>query len=169
MIILAIEATCDDTSFAVLKDHKVISLTKKVQAIHQNYNGIIPELAARYHFKDYDQFLLQALQEAKISFFDLNFIAYSEKPGLPACLHICKSIAKSLSFILNIPLIPINHLSAHLFSSLIDNNKPQLFIEQTNLGLILSGGHTNIYLWKENKLKIIGETLDDAIGSVLIN
>jgi N6-L-threonylcarbamoyladenine synthase len=165
-IILAIETSCDDTSLAIIKDGKILSeysssSTKK----HKQYGGIIPELAAREHTKAIDNVFRKAIASSKIKKNQLTHIAYTATPGLPGSLHIGKIYAKTLSFLLDIPLIPINHMMGHAFSFAIENKK---IIKFPLLSLVISGGNTILYLFKSyDKYEILNQTNDDAIGEAL--
>jgi len=125
----------------------------------------MPSLAAKLHIKNIQQVLSQALFEAKISPEKIDYIAYTEKPGLIICLQIGKTVAETLSLYLNKPLVPINHLEGHIYASLINQEKEWEF---PALALIISGGHTQIYHLKNHfEFILLGETLDDAIGECL--
>ncbi|WP_381415327.1 tRNA (adenosine(37)-N6)-threonylcarbamoyltransferase complex transferase subunit TsaD [Spiroplasma endosymbiont of Anurida maritima] len=161
MIILAIETSCDETSFSILKDGKVLSnvISSQIEQ-HTKYGGVIPELASRMHFENFDTVLEEAINTSKISLEDINYIAYTANPGLLGALHVGKIIAKTLSDVLNIPLIPLNHLHGHIYAGKIDNN-----IVFPAIALLISGGHTQLIYLKENlNFEIIGTTKDDAIG-----
>src|SRR2546421_12125209 len=124
MIILAIETSCDETSIAILENKKVLSNITISQVLEQQkYGGVMPSLAAKLHIKNIQKVLSTALLEAKITPEKIDYIAYTEKPGLIICLQIGKIVAETLSFYLNRPLIPINHLEGHAYASLIDQQK----------------------------------------------
>ena len=164
-LILAIESSCDDTAAAVLNGRKVLSnCVYNQKTIHIPYGGIVPELASRAHQSKIIPVVYQALQEANIDKKDLNAIAYTQGPGLLGSLLVGSSFAKSMSLALQIPIIPINHMHGHLLAHFIENNnyKPPQF---PFIGITLSGGHTQIIHVKGHfDMKIIGNTLDDAIG-----
>lgn len=164
--ILAIETSCDDTSIAIMRNHKVIAnQVFTCNQDHQNFGGIIPELASRNHAYYLRLVLQKALDEAKISIHDLNYIAYTFAPGLPGCLHTGKVFAKTLSYVLDKPLIKIDHMIAHAYSFSINDNQ---HIDYPFLALDASGGHTIIYLFYGlNKYLILNESKDDAIGECL--
>jgi N6-L-threonylcarbamoyladenine synthase len=166
MIILAVETSCDETSIALLENKKVLSNITISQILEQQkYGGVMPSLAAKLHIKNIQQVLFQALSEAKISPEKIDYIAYTEKPGLIICLQIGKTVAETLSLYLNKPLVPINHLEGHIYASLINQEKEWEF---PALALIISGGHTQIYQLKNHfEFILLGETLDDAIGECL--
>lgn len=166
MIILAIETSCDETSMAILAKKKVLSNVTISQILEQQkYGGVMPNLAAKLHIKNIQQVLFWTLREAKISLAEIDFIAYTEKPGLIICLQIGKIVAQTLSLYLNKPLIPCNHLEGHVYASLLDKEEEWNF---PALALIISGGHTQIYqLNNHTDFQLLGETLDDAIGECL--
>ena len=161
--ILGIESSCDDTAAAVLKDNIVLSNCIANQEIHKIYGGVVPELASRAHQSNIIPVVQSALSIANIDKKDLTAIAYTQGPGLLGSLLVGSSFAKSLSISLNIPLIEVNHMHAHLLCHFIKDKKaPPKF---PFLGVTLSGGHTQIVI-VENYFKMtqIGTTLDDAIG-----
>src|SRR5436305_3377714 len=122
MIILSLETSCDETSIAILEDKKVLSNVTISQILEQQkYGGVMPNLAAKLHIKNVQQVLSQALSEAKIPPEKIDYIAYTEKPGLIICLQIGKIVAETLSLYLNKPLIPINHLEGHIYASLLES------------------------------------------------
>ena len=164
--ILAIESSCDDTSIACIKNNLVVAnkvITRN--DLHLKYGGIIPELASRTHSKQFNPLLQEILAEAKIKINDIDYIAYTSHPGLVGCLHTGKVFAKTLAFLIDKPLIPINHMIAHAFSFSINNNK---IIDFPFICLDASGGHTIIYLFNDlNNYYILNETNDDAVGECL--
>ncbi|RHZ35363.1 tRNA (adenosine(37)-N6)-threonylcarbamoyltransferase complex transferase subunit TsaD [endosymbiont GvMRE of Glomus versiforme] len=166
MIIIAIETSCDETSIAILENKKVLSNITVSQILEQQkYGGVMPSLAAKLHVKNIQRVLLQSLKEAKVSPEKINYIAYTEKPGLIICLQIGKTVAETLSLYLNKPLIPCNHLEGHVYASLLEKNEEWEF---PALALIISGGHTQIYQLNNHlDFVLLGETCDDAIGECL--
>jgi len=166
MIILAIETSCDETSVAILENKKVLSNVTISQILEQKkYGGVMPSLAAKLHIKNIQLVLQKSLSEAKISPEKIDYVAYTEKPGLIICLQIGKIVAETFSLYLNKKLIPCNHLEGHIYASLLDKNEEWNF---PALALIISGGHTQIYqLNKHLSFNLLGETLDDAIGECL--
>src|SRR4051794_12669335 len=121
MITLAIETSCDETSVAILEDKKVLSNVTVSQIIEQqNYGGVMPSLAAKLHIRNIQQVLSSALNQAKCSPLEIDYIAYTEKPGLIICLQIGKIVAETFSLYLNKPLIPCNHLEGHAYASLLE-------------------------------------------------
>jgi N6-L-threonylcarbamoyladenine synthase len=161
---LAIESSCDDTSAAVLINDKVISNVVASQPIHQEFGGVVPELASRAHQQNIVPVVDVALKKAGITKEDLSCIAFTQGPGLMGSLLVGGSFAKSMSLALEIPLIAVNHMKAHILAHFIDEDgfdKPTFPF----LALTISGGHTQIV--KVNSffdLEIIGETTDDAVG-----
>src|SRR3954466_9343040 len=124
MIILAIETSCDETSVAILENKQVLSNVTVSQILEQQkYGGVMPSLAAKLHIKNIQQVLSQALLTAKISLTEIDYIAYTEKPGLIICLQIGKIVAQTLSLYLEKPLIPCNHLEGHIYASLLESKK----------------------------------------------
>jgi len=166
MIILAIETSCDETSVAILENKKVLSNVIISQIIEQQkYGGVMPSLAAKLHIKNIQLVFHQVFLEAKISPEKIDYIAYTEKPGLVICLQIGKIVAETLSLYLNKKIIPCNHLEGHIYASLLDKKEEWNF---PALALIISGGHTQIYQLNNHlSFNLLGETLDDAIGECL--
>ena len=164
VFILAIESSCDDTAAAVLNNDKVLSNVVANQLIHQQYGGVVPELASRAHQQNIVPVIDAALQKAGISKQDLSAIAFTQGPGLMGSLLVGTSFAKSLSLALDIPLIAVNHMHAHILAHFIAEEgyeKPEFPF----LALTISGGHTQIV--RVNgffDMEIIGETTDDAVG-----
>jgi len=162
--ILAIESSCDDTSAAVLSNNKMLSNVVATQKIHEEYGGVVPELASRAHQQNIVPVVHQALTKANIDKKQLSAIAFTRGPGLMGSLLVGTSFAKSLSMGLNIPLIEVNHMQAHILAHFIkeENSTPPKF---PFLGMTISGGHTQIVLVKNYfDMEILGETLDDAVG-----
>ena len=162
--ILGIESSCDDTSASVICDGKVLSNLIANQEIHKSFGGVVPELASRAHQQNIIPVVNQAISNANIDKNQLNAIAYTRGPGLLGSLLVGSSFSKSLSIGLNIPLIDVNHMQAHLLAHFIEDcgeKKPEFPF----IGVTISGGHTQIVLVNDYfDMKIIGQTLDDAIG-----
>ncbi len=161
--ILAIETSCDDTSVAVLKNKQVLSNIVSGQKIHEIFGGVVPEIASREHNKLIVPVFKKAIKESKIKLNDINAIAYTRGPGLLGSLLVGASFAKSLAFSLNIPLLEINHMQAHILSIFIDDNpeKPKFPF----IALTISGGHTQLVVVNSHlDFTEIGTTLDDAAG-----
>ena len=161
--ILAIETSCDDTSIAIMRNNAVLSNIVSSQQIHELFGGVVPELASREHDKLIVPVLREALHKSKISLNQIDVIAYTRGPGLLGSLLVGSSFAKSLSLSLNLPLVEINHMHAHILSIFIEDNvdKPEFPF----IALTVSGGHTQLVL-VESPIKFteIGTTLDDAAG-----
>lgn len=165
-IILGIESSCDDTAAAVIKDGVLLSNIISSQKVHESYGGVVPELASRAHQQNIIPVVHQALKVAGINKEELSAIAYTRGPGLMGSLLVGTSFAKGFSTALDIPMIDINHLHAHVMAHFIkesedDNNQPQYPF----LCLLVSGGNSQIILVKSYKdMEIIGQTIDDAAG-----
>lgn len=159
--ILAIESSCDETSASVISNGKVLNNVVASQFVHQKYGGVVPELASRAHQLNIVEVVDEALIKAKIKISDLDAIAFTRGPGLMGSLLVGVSFAKGLALAHDIPLIEINHLEAHVLSHFIDAPYPTFPF----LCLTVSGGHTQIVEVSDfHKMKIIGETQDDAVG-----
>lgn len=159
--ILAIESSCDDTSAAIVKNGKVLNNIVATQSVHQKYGGVVPELASRAHQKNIVPVVDTALREANVSRNELSAIAFTRGPGLLGSLLVGASFAKGMALSLNIPLIEVNHMQAHILAHFIDDPKPSFPF----LCLTVSGGHTQL-VRVDNYLDmtVIGQTRDDAIG-----
>lgn len=161
--ILSIETSCDDTSVAILKNDKVLSNIVSSQRIHEIYGGVVPELASREHDRLIVPVISKAIEESNVSLNEINAIAYTRGPGLLGSLLVGTSFAKSLAYCLNIPLLEVNHMHAHILSIFINDNpkKPDFPF----IALTVSGGHTQLVL-VNGPLEFIqiGTTLDDAAG-----
>ena len=163
--ILAIETSCDDTSCAVLNGDRLISQITATQKIHEQYGGVVPELASRDHQKNILPVVDLALKKAGILLSDLSAIAITRGPGLMGSLLVGLSFAKSLSIALQIPLIEVNHMQAHVLAHFIKDNENKPSPPFPFICLTLSGGHTQLI--KVNSyfdFDLIGETIDDAVG-----
>lgn len=160
-VILAIESSCDETSVAICNNGKITANVIANQTIHQNYGGVIPELASRVHQQNIVPVIHQALLDAKVNKNELSAVAFTQGPGLLGSLLVGVSFAKSFALALDLPLISVNHMHAHILAHFIDDPKPAFPF----LCLTVSGGHTQIVLVKDYfDMEIIGETLDDAAG-----
>jgi len=184
ILILGIESSCDETSASVIKDCKVLANLIANQKIHELYGGVVPELASRAHQKNIVPVVDQALKESGIKKEDLSAIAFTRGPGLIGSLLVGASFAKAMALALNIPLIEVNHMQAHVLAHFI--NHPTLSLPKGEgkhtpsspplgeiregvvfpfLCLTVSGGHTQIVLVKDHlEMAVIGETIDDAAG-----
>lgn len=163
-IILAIESSCDDTSASVLKNESILSNEIATQKVHEEFGGVVPELASRAHMKNIVPVVQIAMKNAGISLSDIDAIAFTKGPGLLGSLVVGTSFAKSLALGLDIPLIDVNHMHAHILAHFIDDeerNKPAFPF----LCLTVSGGHTQIVEVKGPlEMKQLGTTIDDAAG-----
>ncbi len=159
--ILAIESSCDETSAAICRDGQILSNIIATQAVHEQYGGVVPELASRAHMQHIVPVVQQALVEAKCGVQELSAVAYTQAPGLIGSLLVGAQFAKSLALSLNRPLIGVHHMQAHVLANLITDAPPVFPF----LCLTVSGGHTQIVLAHAPlQLEILGETIDDAAG-----
>lgn len=162
--ILGIESSCDDTAAAVIHNGKILSNVVATQKIHEEYGGVVPELASRAHQQNIVPVIDLAIKKAGIDKKHLNAIAFTRGPGLMGSLLVGSSFAKSLSLGLDIPLIEVNHMQAHILAHFIEaegQSKPNFPF----LAFTISGGHTQIVLVNDYfDMKIIGQTIDDAVG-----
>ncbi len=159
--ILAIESSCDDTSAAIIRDGKVLSNFVANQEIHKKYGGVVPEVASRAHQENIIPVVDIALREAGIERSSLSAIAFTRGPGLIGSLIVGVSFAKAMALSLNIPLIEVNHMQAHVLAHFAEPPFPTFPF----LCLTVSGGHTQILLAKDFfDMELLGETLDDAAG-----
>jgi N6-L-threonylcarbamoyladenine synthase len=162
--ILAIESSCDDTSAAVLIGNKVLSNEVASQGVHEAFGGVVPELASRAHQQHIVPVVDRALKVANIKPHELHAIAFTNGPGLLGSLLVGTSFAKSMALALNIPLIPVHHMHAHVLAHLIDGAH-ETPISFPFLCLTVSGGHTQIVeVQSVNSMTVLGETIDDAVG-----
>lgn len=167
MFILGIDTSCDDSAAAVIVDGKKVlsSIVSSQETVHKRYGGIVPELASRRHIEMIWPVTEEALRVARIGLEDISGIAVCHGPGLIGSLLVGCSFAKAICYSRNIPLIPVNHIEGHIFSSFLKEDGSVLDIEFPFLSLIVSGGHTSLYrvdgfgLYKE-----LGRTRDDAAG-----
>lgn len=161
IIILGIESSCDETSAAICKDGHILSNIIASQEVHVQYGGVVPELASRAHIQHIVPVVDEALRKADVKLNELDAVAFTQAPGLIGALLVGTSFAKSLSLSLDIPLIAVHHMQAHILSNLIEEPRPAFPF----LCLTVSGGHTQIVLCKDPlNMEILGETLDDAAG-----
>jgi len=159
--ILAIESSCDETAASVCRDGRILTNFIASQSVHEQYGGVVPELASRAHMQNIVPVVDTALKQAKVSLTDISAVAFTQAPGLIGALLVGAQFAKSLSMALNVPLIAVHHMQAHVLANLIPANKPDFPF----LCLTVSGGHTQIVLCESPlQLTIIGQTIDDAAG-----
>lgn len=159
MNILGIETSCDETAAAVVCNGEIISNVVSSQIpVHREYGGVIPEYASRYHLSFIDEVVKEAIDEAGVK---IDKIAVTKGPGLKGSLLIGSVFARLMGFALDVPVVGVNHLKAHLLSSFIGQKK----VDYPFLGLLVSGGHTFlIYAEKKGSFEVIGQTIDDAVG-----
>ncbi|MEI7499476.1 MAG: tRNA (adenosine(37)-N6)-threonylcarbamoyltransferase complex transferase subunit TsaD [Bacteroidota bacterium] len=164
--ILGIESSCDDTAAAVIKDDVILSNVTAGQDVHKNYGGVVPELASRAHQQNIIPVIETAIQKANIGKNQLSAIAFTRGPGLLGSLLVGTSFAKAFSLGLNIPLIEVDHLQAHILSHFIRNTgKTNPIPKFPFLCLTVSGGHTQFVLIRDYfEMEVIGQTIDDAAG-----
>ncbi len=159
--ILAIESSCDETSASVCRDGLILSNVIATQKIHEQYGGVVPELASRAHMQHIVPVVDVAIKNAGCTLEEIDAIAFTQAPGLIGALLVGGQFAKSLSLALNKPLIAVHHMQAHVVANLIESPKPSFPF----LCLTVSGGHTQIVLCESPlQMKVIGETIDDAAG-----
>ena len=161
MTVLGIETSCDETAASICHDGRILSNIISSQVVHSSFGGVVPEIASREHELMLNSIVNDAISEANLTLGDLDAIAVTQGPGLAGALLTGVSFAKGLSIGLNISLIPINHLEAHIFANfLADPNLSYPFI-----CLLISGGHTQLWLVKNMGIyDLLGETRDDAAG-----
>ena len=161
IVILGIETSCDDTCASILIDNKIITNIVNSQKIHSNYGGVYPEMASRNHLNNISITVEEAITKANINKKNISAVGYTYGPGLNGSLLVGSIFAKSFSYSLNIPSIAINHMYGHIFANFIDGPMPNFPF----LCLVISGGHTQLVKVDSfNKITLLGETLDDAIG-----
>ena len=161
--VLGIESSCDETSVAIVKNgREVLSNVINSQIkIHENYGGVVPEIASRNHIEAISDVTTEALKQANLKFKDIDVIACTYGPGLVGALLVGVSYAKALSFALNKPLVGVNHIEGHIAANYITNKE----LKPPFLCMIISGGHTHLVHIKDyNSFEILGKTRDDAIG-----
>ncbi len=160
-IILAIESSCDETAIAILKNDELKAnvISSQIE-VHQKYGGVMPEIASRLHLENIGAVLDEALKKADVKLEDISAIAFTRGPGLIGALHVGLQAAKTLALIYNKPLIPVHHLTGHIYAN--------EYIEKLTfplLAVVVSGGNTELVYMKDHlDFEIIGETKDDAIG-----
>ncbi|MBK6346873.1 MAG: tRNA (adenosine(37)-N6)-threonylcarbamoyltransferase complex transferase subunit TsaD [Bacteroidales bacterium] len=164
--ILGIESSCDDTSAAVIKDNVILSNIIANQQVHASFGGVVPELASRAHQQNIIPVIHEAIRQAGISKEQLNAVAFTRGPGLLGSLLVGTSFAKAFAFAMDIPLIEIDHMEAHILAHFIQNEEGSKMLPSFPfLCLTVSGGHTQIVLVSDYfDMKVIGRTIDDAAG-----
>ena len=163
VLTLAVETSCDETAVALFdaEDKKLIKhLVSSQVKLHSPFGGVVPELSAREHTKNITPLLEGLFKETHYSWRDLNFVSFTLTPGLILSLVVGVSVAKTVAHSLGIPLVPVHHLEGHIYSVFLSQN-----VEYPFVALIVSGGHTELYLVKEfGKYQLLGKTLDDSVG-----
>lgn len=159
--ILAIESSCDETSASIIVNGKVLNNIVATQSVHEKYGGVVPELASRAHQENLIPVVHEALSGAGISKNELSAVAVTSGPGLMGSLLVGVSFAKSFAKTLNLPLIDVNHMQAHVLAHFIEEPRPNFPF----ICLTVSGGHTQLVLVRDHlDMEVIGETQDDAVG-----
>ncbi len=165
VIILGIESSCDDTSAAVIRDGLLLSNVITSQSVHEEYGGVVPELASRAHQQNIVPVVDTALKRAGISRHDLSAIAFTRGPGLLGSLLVGTSFAKGMSLGLRVPLIDVNHLHGHVLSHFVRHQADDRVPRFPFLCLLISGGNSQLVVVRNyNNMEIIGRTIDDAAG-----
>ena len=163
--ILGIESSCDDTSAAIIRDGILLSNVIAGQKVHEEYGGVVPELASRAHQQNIVPVVDTAIKRAGITKHDIDAIAFTRGPGLLGSLLVGTSFAKGLSLGLNIPIVDVNHLHGHVLSHFIRQKEDDIVPEYPFLCLLISGGNSQIILVKSyNDMEVLGQTIDDAAG-----
>lgn len=163
MKILAFETSCDDTSVAILENDKLLAMSTRTQIEHDATGGVVPEVAARSHANAIFPCLDTVLDESGLALSDIDYIACTREPGLQPSLLTGMTAARTLSLANNIPLVWIHHIESHLFANFLERNEDEIIFP--NVVLTISGGHTELYLWKSKfEMEILGQTRDDAVG-----
>lgn len=163
--ILGIESSCDDTSAAIIRDGLLLSNVIASQSVHEEYGGVVPELASRAHQQNIVPVVDAAIRRAGISKTDLSAIAFTRGPGLLGSLLVGTSFAKGLSLGLRIPIVDVNHLHGHVLSHFVRRKPDDRVPEDPFLCLLISGGNSQLILVKNyNDMEILGQTIDDAAG-----
>ena len=163
VLIMGIESSCDETSVAIVKNgREVLSNVINSQIkIHEEYGGVVPEIASRCHTEVINKIMKEALEEAKVTLDDIDAIAVTHGPGLVGALLVGVSYAKGLSYVTGKPLIPVNHIEGHIAGNYLSHND----LKPPFLCLIISGGHTHLVKVTDyNDFEILGKTRDDAVG-----
>ena len=163
MNILGIESSCDETAAAIVQDGRTVlsSVINSQIAIHAQYGGVVPEVAARSHIEAINPVIDQALSEAHLTWDEIDAIAVTYGPGLVGSLLIGTLAARTLAILKNKPIFPVDHIKAHIYANFLDDTPPEFPL----LALVVSGGHSQIMLFNSHQdYKLIGQTVDDAVG-----
>ena len=161
MKILAFETSCDETSCAVIEDgRKILSNVISTQVpIHKKFGGVVPEIASRHHIEDVLPVAIEALEEARAGWEDIDAVAVTQGPGLVGALLVGVAAAKTAAWVLGKPLIAVNHMEGHIFANLLQYSD----LEPPFLSLVVSGGHTMLVVVRDyNTFELLGQTRDDA-------
>lgn len=165
IVILGIESSCDDTSAAVVADGVLLSNVIASQKVHEEYGGVVPELASRAHQQNIVPVVATALSRAGVDKSELSAIAFTRGPGLLGSLLVGTSFAKGMSLGLRIPIVDVNHLHGHVLSHFVRKNADDTVPEYPFLCLLISGGNSQLILVRNyNDMEILGKTIDDAAG-----
>ena len=167
-LILAIESSCDDTSAALLRGDRILSNVIASQKVHEQYGGVVPELASRAHQQNIVPVVDAAIRNAGVDKSQINAVAFTRGPGLLGSLMVGVSFAKSFAQALSIPLIEVNHLQAHVLSHFIKESDDSPVPQFPFICLLVSGGHTQILLLRSHfDIEVLGQTIDDAAGEAI--
>jgi len=162
MLTLGIETSCDETAVSVTRGKDILSnVVSSSVHLHSKYGGVVPEIASRFHLEYITPALKEALIDARVGLDDIELVAVTKEPGLIGSLLVGISMARAVAYSLSIPLVEVNHIIAHIYANLMHNGR----LEFPFMGLVVSGGHTQI-IWMEDldKFRVLGETQDDAVG-----
>jgi N6-L-threonylcarbamoyladenine synthase len=163
MYLLAFETSCDDTSVALMRDRELLSMSTRTQLEHDATWGVVPEVAARSHANAIFPCIEDVLSQAWVKLQEIDYFACTEKPGLLPSLLTGLTVAKTFSLAYKKPLILIDHIESHIFANFLERNESEIIFPA--VVLTVSGGHTEIYLWKSIfELEMVGQTRDDAAG-----
>ena len=167
-LILAIESSCDDTSAALLRGDRILSNVIASQKVHEQYGGVVPELASRAHQQNIVPVVDAAIRNAGVDKSQINAVAFTRGPGLLGSIMVGVSFAKSFAQALSIPLIEVNHLQAHVLSHFIKESDDSPVPQFPFICLLVSGGHTQILLLRSHfDIEVLGQTIDDAAGEAI--
>ena len=165
VVILGIESSCDDTSAAVIRDGILLSNVIASQKVHEEYGGVVPELASRAHQQNIVPVVDTALRRAGVDKHDISAIAFTRGPGLLGSLLVGTSFAKGLSLGLRVPMVDVNHLHGHVLSHFVRRDPADRVPEFPFLCLLVSGGNSQLILVRGyNDMQVLGQTIDDAAG-----
>ena len=162
IFILGIESSCDETSVSIVKNgnEEIKTIVLSQIDIHKQFGGVVPEVASRHHVQNITIILEELFEDINYTMEDITAIAVTNGPGLNGCLLVGLEFAKALSFVYNKPLVPVNHMAGHIYASNLETT-----ITYPAVSLVISGGHTDlVYIKEELDFKIMGSTLDDAVG-----